>query len=91
MTSLYVVRCLIKGIRWRITGRDLCFRCKVKKDLDTGLVAEHLLAWPSVGESTLIRSPMRLGGQDREGQPGLKGQHGQPDGKKDRADFSTKK
>lgn len=49
------------------------------------------LEWPSVGESTLIRSPIRLGGRAREGQPGLEGQHGQPDGEKDRADFSREK
>lgn len=62
-----------------------------KKDLDTPLVAKDLLALPSVGQATLIRSPVRPGGQGRAGRPGLKGQPGQPDRKKEgRADFSRK-
>lgn len=57
-----------------------------KKDL----VAEDHLALPSMGQETLIRSPVSPGGQGREGLPGLKGQPGQPDRKKGRGDFSRK-
>lgn len=72
-------------------GRDSASEAMAKEDLDTLLVAEDLLALPSVGQATLIRSPVRPGGQGRGGLPGLKGQPGQPDRKKKgRADLSRK-